>query len=62
MAVCRENLQLAQELQKRAHNKKISLKTMLLGRRFGWTANILKPNIIRSCRRNFLGFFNFYTW
>ena len=42
--------------------KELNLKIMLLVRKFGWIANISKPNTIGSWRRSSLSFFEFCTW
>lgn len=40
---------------------KPSAKTILLIKKFDWTINILKLNIIRSKKQGFYSFFKFYT-
>ena len=42
--------------------KELSLEFTLPARKFGWTANISKPNAIGSWRRSSLGLFKFCTW
>ena len=41
--------------------KKLSLEVTLLAKKFGWTANISKPNVIGSWRRSSLDLFEFCT-
>ena len=41
--------------------KELYLEITLSARKFGWTANISKPNAIRSWRQSSLGLFEFYT-
>ena len=58
--VCQENLYYAQKLQKRVHNKGIKLEAILPVTKFGWIANISKPNKIESWKWSSLDHFESY--